>query len=56
MARIDKNKALEAAKKAIAVKHGYKSWNELRGNVRLQDAFLYLHEAATNAIEDLQRQ
>jgi hypothetical protein len=52
--RLIKNKTLETAKKHIANKHGYKNWSELRSNTRLQDAFMYLHDAATYAIEQLE--
>jgi hypothetical protein len=51
---IDKNKTLEHYKKQFAIKRGFKSWNQLRGSHRLQDAFRDLHEVAINIIEDLE--
>lgn len=48
------NKHLEKHKKLFAVKMGYKSWNELRLNTRLQDCFRYLNELSELAIEELE--
>lgn len=48
-----KHTYLEKHKILIAKKNGFKTWNDLRASFSVKDCFVFLHEAANNAISEL---